>query len=227
MSAIALGRALPPEGRLVSLERELSWALAAKRFVSQASQGAAAAASADKARRGEPALATKVDVWIGDATDPAKMAEAAAALAARTGGDNSSSSNGGIDFLFLDGTPRETLAYLQAALPHLAPGAVVAADNAGVFAAGGMAPYLGAVRAPNSGWDTASLPCALEWRPDVPDAIEVSVWRGAPGDAAALVAKALAAVEVEQQGAQANGGSKSGGGELLAAAAATATAEEL
>jgi predicted O-methyltransferase YrrM len=36
-----------------------------------------------------------------------------------------------IDFLLLDGTPKETLAYLQAAEPHLAPGAMVVADNAG------------------------------------------------------------------------------------------------
>ena len=36
-----------------------------------------------------------------------------------------------IDVLFLDGVPKESLAYLQAAEPLLADGAVVVADNAG------------------------------------------------------------------------------------------------
>lgn len=44
------------------------------------------------------------------------------------------SSSQEIEFLFLDGTPREYLSYLKAAEPHLADGAVVVADNAGVFA---------------------------------------------------------------------------------------------
>ena len=39
-----------------------------------------------------------------------------------------------IDFLFLDGLPREYLHYLKAAEPRLAPGATIVADNAGVFA---------------------------------------------------------------------------------------------
>lgn len=37
----------------------------------------------------------------------------------------------GIDLLLLDGVPKETLAYLQAAEPLLSEGAVVVADNAG------------------------------------------------------------------------------------------------
>lgn len=39
----------------------------------------------------------------------------------------------GIDFLFLDGMPREYLPYLQAAERSLRAGAVIVADNAGVF----------------------------------------------------------------------------------------------
>lgn len=33
------------------------------------------------------------------------------------------------DFFFIDGTPKESLAYLKAAEPLLAPGAVVVCDN--------------------------------------------------------------------------------------------------
>jgi predicted O-methyltransferase YrrM len=36
-----------------------------------------------------------------------------------------------IDLLLLDGLPKETLQYLKAAEPHLAPGAMIIADNAG------------------------------------------------------------------------------------------------
>jgi hypothetical protein len=49
-----LPQALPPGGRLVSLERELSWVLVAKRFVSQAGGG-----SGPKEGQGE-ALSDKV-----------------------------------------------------------------------------------------------------------------------------------------------------------------------
>lgn len=40
-------------------------------------------------------------------------------------------SKGRIDLLFVDGTPKESLQYLQAAEPYLARGALVIADNAG------------------------------------------------------------------------------------------------
>jgi hypothetical protein len=62
-------------------------------------------------------LLLQVDVWWGDACS--KLPE----VAAKYGRP--------IDFLLLDGMPKETLAYLQAAEPHLAPGAVIVADNAG------------------------------------------------------------------------------------------------
>lgn len=59
-------------------------------------------------------------MWWGDAA--AKFQEVAAKY-------------GPIELLFLDGVPKETLAYLQAAEPYLAPGAMVVADNAGGQAA--------------------------------------------------------------------------------------------
>jgi hypothetical protein len=62
-------------------------------------------------------LLLQVDVWWGDACS--KLPE----VAAKYGKP--------IDFLLLDGTPKETLAYLQAAEPHLAQGAIIVADNAG------------------------------------------------------------------------------------------------
>lgn len=55
----------------------------------------------------------QVDIWRGDGADPRKVAEAAAAL------------GGKFDFVFLDGVPKESLAYLEAAAPHLAEGAWV------------------------------------------------------------------------------------------------------
>lgn len=58
-----------------------------------------------------------MDNWLGDAVDKLPAI--------------SSSRGQPIDFLFLDGTPKETLAYLKAAEPYLAEGAVVVADNAG------------------------------------------------------------------------------------------------
>lgn len=81
-----------------------------------------------------------------------------------------------IDFLFIDGLPREYLQYLQAAEPYLAPGAVVVADNAGVFAEGGLKPYLEYVRSSGQ-YESQFVPSTLEWRDDVPDGLEVSVFR--------------------------------------------------
>lgn len=82
-----------------------------------------------------------------------------------------------IDFVFLDGLPREYLDYLQAVEPFLAPGAVIVADNAGVFAEGGLKPYLEYVRGSDK-YESTFVPLTLEWRDDVPDGLEVSVWRG-------------------------------------------------
>ena len=82
--------------------------------------------------------------------------------------------------LFLDGTPSETLQYLKAAEPFLAEGATVVADNAGVFANGGMKPYLEYVRC-NSKYTSELVKCKLEWRDDVEDGIEVSQYQGTFG----------------------------------------------
>ena len=62
-----------------------------------------------------------VDVWIGDA-----VRQIPRQFAGRPP----------IEMLFLDGTPKDTLQYLKAAEPFLAEGAVVVADNAGIFAQG-------------------------------------------------------------------------------------------
>jgi predicted O-methyltransferase YrrM len=59
----------------------------------------------------------QVDIWLGDAC--IKLSEV------------SSATGRPIDLLLLDGLPKETMQYLKAAEPHLAPGAMVVADNAG------------------------------------------------------------------------------------------------
>ncbi|WIA39476.1 hypothetical protein OEZ86_005574 [Tetradesmus obliquus] len=151
-SAIKIAQVLPPGGRLVSIEKDLSWLLVAKRFLWQASQGEA------NKQRSTP-LGSTVDVWWGDAVS--KLPE----VASKYGRP--------IDFLLLDGTPKETLAYLQAAEQHLSPGAMVVADNAGVFAEGGMKPYLQYVRG-SSSYSSRYIATTLEWRVDVEDGLEVS-----------------------------------------------------
>ncbi len=68
----------------------------------------------------------------------------------------------------------------QAAEASLAAGAVVVADNAGVFAAGGLAGYLDYVRG-SPRYRSRFVPSTLEWRDDVPDGLEVSVYVGEEG----------------------------------------------
>ncbi|KAF6253956.1 S-adenosyl-L-methionine-dependent methyltransferase [Scenedesmus sp. NREL 46B-D3] len=151
-SAIKIAQVLPPGGRLVSIEKDVSWLLVAKRFLWQASQG-------QNNKQRQTPLGSMVDVWWGDACS--KLPEVAAKFGRP------------IDFLLLDGTPKETLAYLQAAEPHLAPGAVVLADNAGVFAEGGMKPYLQYVRS-SSSYSSRYIAAPLEWQDNVKDGMEVS-----------------------------------------------------
>lgn len=155
-SALLIAQRLPPGGRLVSYEKDLQWSLVAKRFMSQASQGR------DASRR----PGNKVEVVWGEACG--QLAKWASRRPA--GGQQ-------IELLLLDGTPKETLDYLKAAEPHLAPGAVVVADNAVVFAQGGMAPYLQYVRG-SPQYSTALVASTLEWRDDVEDGMEVSVYQG-------------------------------------------------
>jgi predicted O-methyltransferase YrrM len=109
-----------------------------------------------------------VDVWLGDATSPDKWAE----MVARQGRQ--------LDLLLLDGVPKQTLEYLRAAEPHLAPGALVIADNAVVFAEGGMRPYLEYVRS-SPCYSSRTVDCHLEWRPEVPDGLEVSTYLAPAG----------------------------------------------
>lgn len=52
------------------------------------------------------------------------------------------------------------------------------ADNAGVFAEGGLRDYLTYVRAEGGRYSSRSVETTLEWRDDVPDALEVSTFRG-------------------------------------------------
>lgn len=89
-----------------------------------------------------------------------------------------------IDFLFLDGLPKEYLLYLQAAEPFLAPGALVVADNAGIFSQGGLKPYLEYVRS-SPLYDSSFVEVPLEWRDDVQDGFEISQYNGPTGSSIA------------------------------------------
>jgi predicted O-methyltransferase YrrM len=82
-----------------------------------------------------------------------------------------------IDLLFLDGLPSQYLDYLKAAESSLAPGALVVADNAGIFSQGGLKPYLEYVRSSPS-YESRFIECPLEWRDDVADGLEVSTFKG-------------------------------------------------
>ena len=119
----------------------------------QCTRGSAAAAADGPAAAHPP----QVDVWWGDARQKLRQLPPGQR----------------IDLLFLDGVPKESLEYLRAAEPFLAPGATVVADNAVVFAQGGMRPYLEYVRG-GGGYSSSTLGCKLEWREDVEDGLEVS-----------------------------------------------------
>jgi predicted O-methyltransferase YrrM len=99
-----------------------------------------------------------VDVWWADALK---------ALPSRLAGKRP------IELLFLDGRPDQYLAYLQAAEPLLGPGAIVVADNAGVFGQGGLKKYLDYVRSSGK-YRSEFRESTLEWRDDVADGLEVS-----------------------------------------------------
>ncbi|KAG2448509.1 hypothetical protein HYH02_006400 [Chlamydomonas schloesseri] len=158
-SALLMAQVLPPGGRIVTFEKDLSWALAAKRFMWQASQG-------EKNQGQSSRVGDRVSVEWGDARERLSKVLVPGRDA--------------IDLLFLDGTPKEYLDYLRAAEPFLAPGALVVADNAGVFAQGGLKPYLEYVRGGSGGkYRSELIACKLEWRDDVEDGIEVSTWLGA------------------------------------------------
>lgn len=167
----------------------------------------------------------QVDIWLGDAVSKLPLVSAAKGRP--------------IDLLLLDGLPKETLQYLKAAEPYLAPGALVIADNAGVaglgwsngcaavwcalqcavcwavlhtpwpgwrtscptlallplthagmfccragvFAEGGLKDYLQYVRG-SSSYSSRFIESTFEWRDDVPDGMEVSVYQPAEAVAA-------------------------------------------
>jgi len=77
------------------------------------------------------------------------------------------------DMMFLDGTKEEYFKYLKLVEKNLEKGAVVVADNVGVFKTS-MHDYLEYVR--NSGlYDSRTLETELEFNSNTKDAIEVSI----------------------------------------------------
>jgi predicted O-methyltransferase YrrM len=76
------------------------------------------------------------------------------------------------DMVFLDGTKEEYFKYLKLVEKNLKKGAVVVADNVGIFETA-MVDYLKYVR--NSGrYNSRTLETELEFNIDVKDAIEIS-----------------------------------------------------
>jgi predicted O-methyltransferase YrrM len=112
--------------------------------------------SANIARKNieDAALANKVDVIVGDALEIIpKLHEK-------------------FDMVFLDGTKEEYFKYLKLVEKNLEKGAVVVADNVGIFETS-MYDYLEYVR--NSGrYNSRALETELEFNRKVKDAIEIS-----------------------------------------------------
>ena len=102
----------------------------------------------------DAALANKVDVIVGDALEIIpKLREK-------------------FDMVFLDGTKEEYFKYLKLVEQKLEKGAVVVADNVGIFETS-MYDYLEYVR--NSGrYNSRALETELEFNRNVKDAIEIS-----------------------------------------------------
>ena len=73
------------------------------------------------------------------------------------------------------------------------------ADNAGVFAQGGMQAYLQYVRS-SSCYESQFLESVFDFREDVPDGLEVSVYRGSGAAGAERVADVGASGQVEAGG---------------------------
>jgi predicted O-methyltransferase YrrM len=108
-------------------------------------------------------MADKIDVRWGKAQD---------AIPQLNSGSLFSKPVDGIDFLFLDAKPSEYLDYLLAAEPLLNPGAVVVADNAGIFSKS-LTEYLNYVRG-SGRYESEYIESTLEYRDEVPDGLEVS-----------------------------------------------------
>jgi len=112
--------------------------------------------SANIARKNieDAALANKVDVIVGDALEIIPILREK------------------FDMVFLDGTKEEYFKYLKLVEKNLEKGAVVVADNVGIFETS-MYDYLQYVR--NSGrYNSRPLETELEFNRNVKDAIEIS-----------------------------------------------------
>lgn len=108
-------------------------------------------------------MADKIDIRWGKAQD---------AIPQLNSGSLFSKPVDGIDFLFLDAKPSEYLDYLLAAEPLLNPGAVIVADNAGIFSKS-LTEYLNYVRG-SGRYESEYIESTLEYRDEVPDGLEVS-----------------------------------------------------
>lgn len=154
-SAITIAQALSEGSRVVTIEKDLKFVLAAKRFCWQANQGTRAP--------GEPRVGKRVRIWYGEACDQLTQ------MARRE-------DSAKIDMLFLDGDLREYLSYLKAAEPMMKDGCVVVADNTRVFAhIDEMQEYLAYVRSEDGPYASEEVPTLYEWT-DEPDSFELSVF---------------------------------------------------
>ena len=139
-SAVRIARLLPPEGRLISLEKSPEYARVARQVVAHAG------------------LADRVEIQLGEA------AQLLPAL------------SGPFDLVLLDHWKDCYLPDLKRIEKHglLRPGSIVVADNVGIFDASS---YLAHVRNA-SRYDSVHHEATLEYDDSVPDAVEVSTWRG-------------------------------------------------
>lgn len=153
-SAIVMSQAAGEDARVISIEKDWLWVLVAKRFLWQA--------NGEDGRRadGKPRVGERVTVEWGDALSVLPRLAQSGVRA---------------DVLLLDGVPSEYLAYLKAAEPLLAPGARIVADNVGVFEST-TADYLEYVRGSEQ-YTSQLVECPFGYRPDVADAMEVSVFQ--------------------------------------------------
>jgi predicted O-methyltransferase YrrM len=132
-SAILIGAALPPRGRLTCIERDPFLAMTVKWNVEEAG------------------LARKVKVVNADALRAIPLL------------------TGRFDFVLIDAAKEDYLDYLRQLEPRLKPGAVVVADNTGVFRRD-VKPYLEYVRDPGGRYTSRQHDFG-------DDAMEVSVLR--------------------------------------------------
>ncbi|GHP06135.1 hypothetical protein PPROV_000488200 [Pycnococcus provasolii] len=158
-SALTIAQALSEGSRVVTIDNDLRFVLAAKRFCWQANQGTRA--------DGQPRVGRRVSIWYGDAEAHLKE------MRERYNGVPQ------IEMLFIDGDIRQYEQYLVAAEPMMKRGCIVIADNTKVF---GHVPeiqsYLQYVRESSRYASSTELLTKYEWRDDVDDAFEVSVFGG-------------------------------------------------